>query len=56
MYLEVQRKINENEEKMHLEKEKEAVEEESFANKNKQGHRVYKRMCPSARKLSKGWK
>ena len=50
MYLEVQRKINENEEKMHLEKEKEAVEEENFGNKNKQGHRVYKRMCLSVRK------
>ena len=61
MYLEVQRKLNENEEKLRLEKEKEVVlmkerGERNFANKNRQGHRVYKTMYPSVRKYSKGCK
>ena len=46
MYLEIQQKLNENEEKLSLEKEKEVVlmkererGEKNFTNKNKQGHR-----------------
>ena len=63
MSLEVQQKLNENEEKLRLEKEKEAVlmkererGERNFANKNRPGHRVYKTMYSSVRKYSKGCK
>ena len=58
-YLEAQQKFNENEEKFRLEKEREVIlkkrerGERKFANKNKQGYKVYKRMHPSVRKYSK---
>ena len=61
MYLEVQLKLNEIKEKLLLEKETEVVlmkerGERNFANENKQGHRVYKRMHPLVKNTLKGCK
>ena len=60
MFVEVQQKLNENEEKLHLEKEKVVIIWWKRYEKNLQikigKDIVFKRMYPSVRKYSKGCK